>query len=106
MGLATHAEQPHFVVGERNCLERSRHLQAANDCSGDLDFRRNDDVDRQVLTRKQVRPRGIEVTLLAHAGDLDRHLEQRMRHLACHHVDFVGLRHGDDHVHVGDAGAL
>ena len=40
----------------------------------------------------------LEVALGTDAGDLGRHLEQGMRHLAGDHVDFVEQRDGDQHV--------
>ena len=51
-------------------------------------------------------PCGIEVALFSHPGDFDGHFEQGMSHLACHHIDFVRLRYGDDHVRVGNTGAF
>jgi hypothetical protein len=40
----------------------------------------------------------LKVALRAHAGDLGRHAEQRMRYLTGDHVDLVVKRHGDQHV--------
>ena len=100
---AMHAQETHLVVGERQHLERTGYPQAVGDGARDLDLWRNNDVDRQVCAGEQPRPRRIQVALLADAGDLDRDLEQGMGDLAGDHVDFVGVRHGDQHV--GLAGA-
>ena len=66
---------------------------------------RDDDVDRHVLAGEQVGPDRRQIALIAHAGDLDRDVEQRVGHLAGHHIDLVGLRDRDDHVGLGDAAA-
>ena len=69
-------------------------------------FRRNDHVDRHVITTEQIGPHRLKIALLANTGDFGRHVENRMRDLASDHVHFVRKGHGDDHVSVRNAGAL
>ena len=98
--LAAHAQQLHLVVGQGNHLERPGHLEAPRHRAGHFDLGRDDDVDGHVVAGKQIRPDGVQVALVTHAGDLGRHVENRMGHLTGHHVDLVGIGHRDDHVRV------
>ena len=86
------------IVGETHRIGCPRKRDPAQHDLADLDFRRNDDVDRHVIAGKEVRPVRTQIALRADTGDLGRHVEQRMRHLTGHHVDLVIERHRDDHV--------
>src|SRR5690606_41408140 len=66
-------------------------------------FRSNDDVNRQVIAGKEVLIMWAQIGLRPDARYLHRDIEQGMRHLAGHDVDFVIQRDGDDHVGVGRA---
>ena len=53
-----------------------------------------------MVPAEEIGPGRIQVALVAHPRDLFRHVEQRVRDLARHHVDFVGVGNGDDHLGV------
>ena len=97
---ASHADEPHQPVDQGNHLERAGHLKTSGDGARHFDFRRDDDVDGQILAREQIRVDRAQIALVTDSRDLDRHVEQRMRHLARHHVDLVVLGDGDQDVGV------
>ena len=97
---AAQRDGPHHAVGERDGIGGAGHQQAAHDRPRDLHLGRDDHVDRHVVPAEQIGPDLLQIGLGAYAGDLGRHLEQRMRDLAGHHVDLVGLGDRDDHVAV------
>ena len=98
--LAAHRNHPQATAAERQHVEGARHLKPALDGASDLDFGRNDQVDRHVVAAEQVRPGRVEIALVTHPSDFLGHVEQRVRHLTRHHVDFVGVGHGHDHLGV------
>ena len=98
------ADHHHIAIGEADEVRSPGRGKAPEHQFADLDFRRDDHVDRQMLAREQVRPVRLEVALRADAGDLGRHVEERSRHLAGDHVDLVVQGHRDDHVGLVDAG--
>ena len=103
---ASEADDLHQTVGQRYHVEGARHLKPAADGAADLHLRRNDDVDRHVVAAEQVGPDRVEIARLAHPGDLGRHLEKRVSHLAGDHVDLIGAGDRYDHIGVGGAGRL
>ncbi len=102
--VAADADHDHLAIGELDRVEGAGQLKTAQHHTADLDLRRDDHVDRQVLGREQVGPVRLEIALRADAGDLGGHVEQRVGHLAGDHVDLVVERHGDDHVRLLGAG--
>ena len=93
-------------VGEGNGLECAGHFQAAHHVAAHFQFRGNDHVDGHVVAGEQVLPHGPQIALGTDAGDLGRHVEQGVRHLAGDHVHFIGEGDGDDHIGLARAGAL
>ena len=98
------ADHHHLAVGEADEIRGAGRSQPPEHHLAHLHLGRDDHVDRQVLGREQVRPVRLEIGLRADPGDLGRHVEERMRHLAGDHVDLVVQGHGDDHVGLVDAG--
>jgi hypothetical protein len=93
------------VFGEPDHVCGTWQRYASQDEFRDFSFRRNDDVDGHLFAGKQILVLRHQIGLSANAGDLRRYVEQRMRNLARHHVDFVVERHRYDHVGVLRAGA-
>ena len=100
LARAVQADQPHAIVDERHHRQGTRDLQTQGDRVRHLDLGRDHHVDRQMVGLEEVGPARLAIGLLTDAGDLGRHVEQRVGHLTGDHVDFVGLRHGDQHVGV------
>ena len=98
--LAAHGDHPHTPAAERQHVEGARHLKPAFDGAGDLDLGRDDQVDRHVVPAEEIGPGRVQVALVADPRDLFGHVEQRVRDLARHHVDLVGVGNGDDHLGV------
>ena len=93
-----------LVVGEAHRVGGTRHGETPKHGFGDFELGRDHDVDRQMLTGKQLRPLRREVILGADARDLGRDVEEAVRDLAGDDVDLVGLRDRDQHVGLLDAG--
>ena len=98
--LAAYGDHSQAPAAERQHVESARHLEPALDGTSDLNFRRDNQVDRHVVAAEEIRPSRVEIALVAHPRDFLRHVEQRVRNLTRHHVDFVGVGHGDDHFSV------
>ena len=84
-------------------LEGARVLDEALDVVGDHLLRIDEHIDRHVLLREEAGPMHVDVG--ADARDLHGRAEQGIAHLACHHVHFVGIGDGDEHVRVLGPGA-
>ena len=103
---ATDAEQLNAAVGERDRVECAGRLQTPHDAVGDLQLRRDDHVDRELVAGIEAAPDRGEIALVAQAGDAARYLEQRIGDLAGHHVDLVRSGDRDQHVRFPRAGLL
>ena len=103
---AAHAQQLYQAVGQGKAVERARRVKAPRNGPPHFDLGRDDHVDGHVVAAEKIRPHGLEIALVAHPRDLGRHFEQRMGDLAGHHVDFIGIGDGDDHIGVARPGGL
>ena len=84
-----------WSVGKGDDRGGARHFEAGGDRFRDLAFRRDDEVDRQMLAPEEILPASFQIALLADARDLDGHVEDRMGHLTGDHVDLVVMGDGD-----------
>ena len=84
-------QEPEAVVDEGDDGECPGHAEAERYGVRHLALGRDHDVDRDVVVAEQVAEAALEIVLLADAGDLGGDVEERVRHLARHHVDLVAV---------------
>ena len=94
------------AASETDAHQCARRTEALQDGVAHFGFGRNNEIDSQPLAGKKLAPARRQILLSAHTGDLVRNVEQRVGNLANHHVDLVGIGHGDDHIAVVCASRL
>ena len=85
----------HAVLREANRVRRARKRDTAQHHAPDLELGRDHDIDRHVLAGEERLVLGQQVALRPHPRDLARHVEDRVRELARHHVHLVVQGDGD-----------
>ena len=104
--LAAYRDHAQAAVAERQHVESAGQLQTAFDGMRDFDFRRNDQIDRQMIRAVKIRPGRLQIALIANARYLFGHAKYGMGDLAGDHIDLVRIGHGDDHVGILRAGLV